>query len=198
MASRGVLCLLLLALAVCQEEGVTGAVADDPTPVERIQTALEEVTTLSDNLRKVVVGTTIFNVAGQAPLIVQGFGGIVDKITQINAQFDSLAAAKKLSPLSDDDAKLVVESLTTFVKVHQALLSAVIGKKFVLASFAWLDPIRLALVNLESVIDTFAFDLIGIIPTQAPAANAQFSSLSVTLSQAIASCTPDSASIANL
>jgi hypothetical protein len=201
MASRGVLCLVLLALAVCQE-GVTGArplVADDPTPVERIQKAFEEVTTMSDNLRKVVLDITIFNAPVKAPLIAQGFGAIVEKITEINARFDSLAAAKKLSPLSDDDAKLVVESLTTFVKVHQALLSTVIGKQGLLAQFPFfLEPIRVVLVALEGVVDTFAFNLIGIIPTQAPAANAQFSSLSVTLSQAIGSYSLNSAIIANL
>jgi hypothetical protein len=84
---------------------------------------------MSDNLRKVVLDITIFNAPVKAPLIAQGFGAIVEKITEINARFDSLAAAKKLSPLSDDDAKLVVESLTTVVKVHQALLSTVIGKQ---------------------------------------------------------------------
>jgi hypothetical protein len=71
------------------------------------------------------------------------------------------------------------------VQVHQALLQVIIGKHGLLTLVPFFEPIRLALVNLEAGIDTLAFDLIDLIPTQKPAANAQFASLSVTLTAAI-------------
>jgi hypothetical protein len=71
------------------------------------------------------------------------------------------------------------------VQVHQALLQVIIGKHGLLTLVPFFEPIRLALVSLEAAIDTLAFDLIALIPTQQPAANAQFASLSVTLTSAI-------------
>ena len=87
-------------------------------------------------------------------------------------------------PLPDADAKLVVDALTTFVHVHQALLNVVIGKHGLTTMIPFFEPIRIALVSLEAVIDSFAFDLIALIPTQKPAAEKQFADLGVTLKEA--------------
>jgi len=71
------------------------------------------------------------------------------------------------------------------IQVHQALLNVVIGKHGLLTLIPFFEPIRLALVQLELVVDTFAFYLIDLIPTQKPAATQQVRSLDVTIVQAV-------------
>jgi hypothetical protein len=164
--------LLLVSLALCQ--AVAGLVADEPKPVERIQAAFKEITELSDNLRVETQKITLFNAAQQGVKITAGFGTIIVKITEYTARLGGSAYGYNPTPLSDADAQLVVQSLTTFVKVHQALLNVVIGKHGLATLFPLFEPIRVALVNLEIVVDTFAFYLIDLIPTQKPAADEQF------------------------
>jgi hypothetical protein len=139
----------------------SGMVYEDKPLVQTIQEAFKEITGLSDNLRVATNKITILNAPQQGFIIAQGFSG-----------------------MGDDDAKLVVQSLTTFVHVHQALLNVVIGKHGLLTLIPFFEPIRVALVQLEIVVDTFAFYLIDLIPTQKPAADAQVASLSVTLDDA--------------
>jgi hypothetical protein len=159
----------------------------DPDPVTvKILEGFDNVTTQSNNLRIAVETITIFNAGEKGVIIAQGFTTIIAKIVEGTTRVDSVSTG----PLSDDDAQLVVQALTTFVQVHQALLQVIIGKHGLLTLVPFFEPIRLALVNLELVIDTFAFDLIGLIPTQKPAASAQFASLSVTLATAITTSTP--------
>jgi hypothetical protein len=164
----------------------TLALADpDPITVKILQ-GFDNVTTQSNNLRIAVQTITIFNAGQHGFIIAEGFTSIIAKIAEGTTRVDSVSTG----PLSDDDAQLVVQALTTFVQVHQALLQVIIGKHGLLTLVPFFEPIRLALVNLELVIDTFAFDLIGLIPTQKPAASAQFASLSVTLATAITTSTP--------
>jgi glycopeptide antibiotics resistance protein len=154
----------------------------DPDPVTvKILEGFDSVTTQSNNLRIAVETITIFNAPQQGFIIAQGFTSIIAKIAEGTTRVDSVSTG----PLSDDDAQLVVQALTTFVQVHQALLQVIIGKHGLLTLVPFFEPIRLALVSLEAAIDTLAFDLIDLIPTQKPAANAQFASLSVTLTSAI-------------
>jgi len=65
------------------------------------------------------------------------------------------------------------------------LLNVVIGKHGLLSLIPFFGPIRLALVQLEFVVDTFAFNLINLIPTQQPAATTQVASLKVTIQDAV-------------
>jgi hypothetical protein len=154
----------------------------DPDPVtEKILEGFDNVTTQSKNLRIAVETITIFNAGERGFIIAEGFTSIIAKIAEGTTRVHSVSTG----PLSDDDAKLVVQALTTFVQVHQALLQVIIGKHGLLTLAPFFEPIRLALVDLEAAIDTLAFDLIDLIPTQKPAANAQFASLSVTLTAAI-------------
>ncbi|CAM6037228.1 unnamed protein product [Sphagnum compactum] len=154
----------------------------DPDPVTvKILEGFDNVTTQSINLRIAVQTITIFNAGQQGFIIAEGFTTIIAKIAEGTTRVDRVSTG----PLSDDDAQLVVQALTTFVQVHQALLQVIIGKHGLLTLVPFFEPIRLALVDLEAIIDQFAFTLIGLIPTQKPAANAQFASLSVTLTTAI-------------
>jgi hypothetical protein len=182
--SRAV-CLLLVSLALFQS-AVHGLTASDPEPkpVERIQAAFKEVTELSNNLRVETQKITFINAGSQGVKIAAGFSTIIVKVTEYTARLAGSAYGYTPSPLPDADAKLVVQSLTTFVKVHQALLNVVIGKHGIATLFPFFEPIRVSLVNLEEVIDAFAFYLIDLIPTQKPAANDQFGALSVTLKDA--------------
>jgi hypothetical protein len=177
---KAVFVLLVSALALCQA-------SSDPDPVTvKILEGFDNVTTQSNNLRIAVQTITIFNAGQQGFIIAEGFTTIIAKIAEGTTRVDSVSTG----PLSDDDAQLVVQALTTFVQVHQALLQVIIGKHGLLTLVPFFEPIRLALVSLEAAIDTLAFDLIALIPTQQPAANAQFASLSVTLTTAITTYSP--------
>jgi hypothetical protein len=177
---KAVFVLLVSALALCQA-------SSDPDPLTvKILEGLDKVTTQSNNLRIAVETITVFNAGEKGIIIVQGLTSITAKIGQSTTRVDSVSTG----PLSDDDAQLVVQALTTFVQVHQALLQVIIGKHGLLTLVPFFEPIRLALVSLEAAIDTLAFDLIALIPTQQPAANAQFASLSVTLTTAITTYSP--------
>lgn len=175
--------LLILSLALYQ---LATGVSAEPSLTENIQETFKEITTLSNNLRIDTQKINLINAPLQGPKIAQGFAGIISKVSEANVALsgDSEANAK-LSPLGDDDAKLVVKSLTIFVEVHQALLNVVIGKHGLLTLIPFFEPIRLSLVSLEQAVDSFAFVLIGLIPTQKPAAETQFGSLGVTITTAI-------------
>ena len=181
-SSSRALGLILFTLVVCQV-ATARPLSADPTPRERVQQAFKEITTLSDNLRIATLKITIFNAGQQGFVIAQGFTGIITKIAEYTAHIPD--PSSNPSPFDDADAKLVVESLTTFVQVHQALLNVVIGKHGLLTLVPFFEPIRISLVSLEAVVDTFAYKLIAMIPTQKPAATKQFDSLGVTVQLAI-------------
>jgi hypothetical protein len=162
-----------LAAAIAQEQ--TGAKL-----VDVIVGAFQEVTALSDQLRRDTEPINNFNAPFQGFKIAQGFSTIILKVTGYTA-----ALAGNPSPLPDADAQLVVDALTTFVKVHQALLNVVIGKHGLIALVPFFEPIRVSLVSLEGVVDTFAFTLIGLIPTQKDPASSQVKSLDVTIGKTI-------------
>ncbi|KAI0648390.1 hypothetical protein C8Q79DRAFT_925306 [Trametes meyenii] len=165
-----------VAVAVLSAMNVVGQSVT--TVVDNIHT----VTTLSDNLRVVCSGITATNIFTQGPALVAGFQGIVTTVTQVNEQMSTISDP---SPLGDDDAQLVVNALTTFVQVHQALLNVVIGKHSIAAQFFFTAPIAAVLRALEAIVDAFATGLIALIPTQKNAATTQFASLTITIQKAI-------------
>ncbi|KAI5817572.1 hypothetical protein BZA77DRAFT_352948 [Pyronema omphalodes] len=140
----------------------------------------EKITKASFDLRVTVEGTTVLNVLIRAPSIIVSFRNIVRDIILI---IPELAG----NPFNAADAKDVVVVLTKFVEVHQQLLNVVIGKRGILASFGggFLEPVRLVLVTLEAIVDSFAFSLIKLIPTESVAANGQFAKLKVTVRKTI-------------
>ena len=168
------LLLLLSTVALCQ------ASSNGNNVTERVVQGIKDVTQMSDSLRKATEKINIFNAPQQGFIIAQGFTGIIAKIAHGIEKMNTVTTG----PLPDADAKLVVDALTTFVHVHQALLNVVIGKHGLTTLIPFFEPIRIALVSLEAVIDSFAFDLIGLIPTQKPAATKQFDDLGVTLKEA--------------
>ncbi|KAG0585492.1 hypothetical protein KC19_2G016300 [Ceratodon purpureus] len=173
-ASRAV-CLLLISLALCH------AVAGQATQAEQIVQAFKEVTTLSDDLRIETQKINLVTAPLFGPKVGQGFNAIITRVGQAGTMLQS----PNMKALGAADAKTVVAALTTFVEVHQALLNVVIGKHGVLTLIPYFEPIRQALVALEATVDSFAFYLIAVIPTEKPAADQQFGSLGVTVSLAI-------------
>ncbi|KAH8147611.1 uncharacterized protein LAJ45_08439 [Morchella importuna] len=165
-----------------------GLVAAQATPAQQIVQAFKEITTLSDNLRIDTQKINLINAPLQGYKIAQGFAAIITRVGQASAMLSGGSSRKtrrQMAPLADADAQLVVGALTTFVQVHQALLNVVIGKHGLLTLIPFFEPIRQALVSLEATVDTFAFYLIAMIPTQKPAADTQFGSLTVTVKFAI-------------
>uniref|UniRef100_A0A7I4AQQ5 Uncharacterized protein n=1 Tax=Physcomitrium patens TaxID=3218 RepID=A0A7I4AQQ5_PHYPA len=178
-SSSRALYLFIFSLALCH------SVNAGMSNVEKIQLAFKQITTASDNLRKETQLINIINAPLQGSKIAEGFAKIISAIAEYTIKINEGGVKNDNSPLPDADAKLVVQSLTTFVQVHQALLNVVIGKHGLLTLIPFFEPIRLSLVSLEATIDAFAFALIAEIPTQKPAADVQFGSLSVTLQVAI-------------
>lgn len=170
-AYRSTICVLLfISLAL-------SANAADSAACDRIVQGIKKVTTMSDNLRVATLKIDLINAPLEGYTIAPGFACIFSNIASGSAAM----AEEKGGPLSDADAKLVVQSLTTFVQVHQALLNVVIEKHGLLTLMTFFEPIRMALVSLESTVDFFAYDLIALIPTQKAAAENQFGSLSITV-----------------
>ncbi|PTQ26293.1 hypothetical protein MARPO_3318s0001 [Marchantia polymorpha] len=147
---------------------------------EKIVEGLKTVTDMSDQLRVATQKINIFNAPQQGAVIASGFATIIQKVSEGIIRVDRVTSG----PLPDADAQLVVDALTTFVQVHQALLNVVIGKHGIITMIPFFEPIRYALVSLEAVIDRLAFDLIALIPTQKSSATIQFQKLDVTLKDA--------------
>ncbi|BFI32701.1 hypothetical protein MPTK2_4g90130P [Marchantia polymorpha subsp. ruderalis] len=148
--------------------------------IEKIVEGLKTVTDMSDQLRVATQKINIFNAPQQGAVIASGFATIIQKVSEGIIRVDRVTSG----PLPDADAQLVVDALTTFVQVHQALLNVVIGKHGIITMIPFFEPIRYALVSLEAVIDRLAFDLIALIPTQKSSATIQFQKLDVTLKDA--------------
>ncbi|KAI0333178.1 hypothetical protein GY45DRAFT_1320125 [Cubamyces sp. BRFM 1775] len=132
-------------------------------------------------LRVVVESITPRNVLTQGTKVASGLNQIGQTVATLTQQITQAG----YTPFSDDDAGLIVDTLTTFVEVHQALLNTIIGKHGILESTPFTAPIAFALRALESIVDSFAYALIGLIPTRADAAQAQLNALSVTFTRAI-------------
>ncbi|KAH9546815.1 hypothetical protein CY35_11G000600 [Sphagnum magellanicum] len=169
---NAVFVLLVSALALCQA-------SSDPDPVTvKILEGLKDVTTQSKNLRIEVEKITIDNAGKNGVIIVEGLTSITAKIVKLTTKLDS-------PPLPKHDAKLILEALTKFVKVQEELLQEVISKHGLRTLVPFFERIRLALVEQEAAINTFASKLIRLIPSEKEPANEQFHSLLVTLRAAI-------------
>lgn len=157
--------------------------------------AFRSLTTTSANLRTEVEKINLLNAPLQGFKIAQGFGVIIRDVGVVipmlatnRKRYESADALVKRQGemYSVADARIIVVALTEFVKVHQALLNIVIGKRGLLTLFPFLEPIRVSLVQLEAIVDSFAFALIALIPTgEKPAFESQFGSLDVTVNIAI-------------
>ncbi|KAF5328357.1 hypothetical protein D9619_013283 [Psilocybe cf. subviscida] len=157
---------------------VTKAVASND-----IVLVIRTVTTVSNDinlaLTKVTAQVTLADLTKIAAAAVQGF-------TQIVADIGKAVTMLPGTPvISGGVADTVVEVLVGFVKVHQALLNTVIGKHSIFAQFALTAPLAAVLRLIETGVDTFAFIIIGIIPTKKAIIQKEISGLDTTVKSSI-------------
>ncbi|KAJ7434464.1 hypothetical protein FB451DRAFT_1467571 [Mycena latifolia] len=142
-----------------------GALAGLTAP--QVVTNIQIVTSISGSTNSAVGKLT----PTTSPSQIKTIGATV--ATNLNTIITNLGgdvtAMQATTAFGDADAQTVVDALRTFVEVHQALLSTIIGKHSILAQFGVTAPIAAALRSLEAAIDSFAFAMINLIPTQAPA-----------------------------
>lgn len=112
--SKAFVTVLFLSLALCQITAAEPSLKD--SLAEKIVGAIKQITTLSNDLRVETEKINVFNAAQQGFKIDNGFAGIITKVSEATTAI-SRATNAHASPLSDDDAKLVVATLTTFVQV---------------------------------------------------------------------------------
>ncbi|KAI0737927.1 hypothetical protein C8Q80DRAFT_283024 [Daedaleopsis nitida] len=172
----------ILAVASVVLVGVLSVVAHPApraakTSPQDVENAIQMVTTMSSTLQTSVAKLDILTFPLQGGIIASGLGNITNTVGQFTANLSG-------PPFSDNDALVIVDVLTTFVRVHQLLLSTIIGKHSLASMFFLTAPIADALRAIESVVDAFAFALIDLIPTQSGPANAQINALSGTFTQA--------------
>ncbi|KZV81621.1 hypothetical protein EXIGLDRAFT_844467 [Exidia glandulosa HHB12029] len=114
-------------------------------------------------------------------MIVQGFQGIIESAHTAIGHCQS----GDQTPFPEAEAAEFIAVLTEFVRVHQMLLNVVIGKHGILAQFGYAEPVRVALVALEAVVDSFAFAFIGFIPNNVDEAMVQRGELDASINSTI-------------
>ncbi|KAJ7581259.1 hypothetical protein C8J56DRAFT_959509 [Mycena floridula] len=147
--------------------GLSGAAfaAKMPMTSNSIVKGIDSVTVISQNT----------NVLIQPLSLNLGFVQIVTLGTSMCKQFSliiaactSLAAGTVSAVFTGDASHAIVVALVNFVKVHQLLLSTVIGKHGIFAACFFTAPVAVVLRALEAVVDTIAFFLIGCIAPSGP------------------------------
>ena len=151
-------------------KGSGRGLSNNPT-TDKILQGFSDVTAMSDNLRVATSEITWQNVYKQGSNIPSGVTGIKAKISEGIAWLRSTTRG----PLSDADARLVVDAITTFVNAQKALLKVMVGKVEVLSYVS--DTIYNALVDLDADLAAFAWDLKAVIPTKKTEAEKLFEDL---------------------
>ncbi|KAJ7176380.1 hypothetical protein C8R43DRAFT_943164 [Mycena crocata] len=133
----------------------------------QVVTNIKVVTVVSGNIDKGLQGLTPSNAFNPLTVIkigetvVTGFTKIVSSLTA------DVTAMQATAPITLDSlCTPIVDALILFVKVHQLLLSTVIGKHGIFAQCGFVAPILVVLRLIEGIVDTFAFALIGLIPSK--------------------------------
>jgi hypothetical protein len=131
---------------------------------DQVVTNVKIVTSVSGNLDSVLQGlstsTSAADVSTMGQTVVTDFQTIVTNLA------GDVTAMEATPPFADGVAQPIVDALTDFVLVHQALLSTVIGKHAIFSQFGVTAPITAILRSLEAGIDSFAFAMINLIPTR--------------------------------
>ncbi|KAI9858239.1 MAG: hypothetical protein M1824_004409 [Vezdaea acicularis] len=153
-----------------------------------VVSAIDVVTAKSQSAQGPANQINIINIAlavtGQGP-IPNVIARLSDIITTVTTTITALAGTSPFTVKSDEDA--IVKSLTTFVQVHQALLNILIGKAGLVPNLLPFvgPPLAAVLRQLESVVDTIAFEIIDLVPDNGADATKQKDSLDVTLQASI-------------
>ncbi|KDQ60088.1 hypothetical protein JAAARDRAFT_56075 [Jaapia argillacea MUCL 33604] len=165
-------------LILAAVSGLSGVFAQSS---DQVISDIQMVTTVSASLNTMVSQINIVNVLFQGPQVASTLTTIVQDVDTAITHVDMPNPV----PFPDSVALDVVDVLNTFVTVHQELLSTLIGQHGLLSLFGFAEPIRVALVSIEGVVDTYARALINVIPTEIPAAMGDMSNLDISLNAAI-------------
>ncbi|KZV81619.1 hypothetical protein EXIGLDRAFT_755481 [Exidia glandulosa HHB12029] len=144
---------------------------------------IQVITQKSSALNDMVENLSIVNVFIQGPQVAPGLQDIVE--TGGMAVNDVTSPPQQ--PFANADAVEIINVLKEFVVVHQMLLNTLIGKHGLLTLVPFVGPaVAAALRSIEEVVDTFAFALLDLIPTQAGPAVMQMNLLDESLNGTIA------------
>ncbi|KAF8591047.1 hypothetical protein K439DRAFT_1627131 [Ramaria rubella] len=152
------------------------------TPAQ-VVTNINIVTTASGNLNTLTSSLSTSTDPADVPTIGQNI--VTDFQAIITSLTGDVTAMKATPPFNDVSAQPIVTALRDFVNVHQQLLSTVIGKHAILAQFGVTAPVAAVLRTLEATIDSFAFAMINLIPTQKPAVQNDQSTLDTSVGNTI-------------
>ncbi|KAM0743908.1 hypothetical protein ACQRIT_001222 [Beauveria bassiana] len=114
----------------------------------------------------------------------------VQKMNKTSAQVNGVDKRQAVPPYTETNQQLICDALATFVQVHIALLSTVIGKSGLLSYTPLTAPIGAVLRTLEGVVDTLAFGIIALIPFCADDTQQRIDSLDQKFQEAKAAYNP--------
>ncbi|KAM3075733.1 hypothetical protein ACMFMG_007862 [Clarireedia jacksonii] len=162
---------------------------DGPTVIKNINAIADLSATAKTTIENLNIGAlTIVLSPSTITTVANQFIGITALV-----QSDITAmATSPIATLALDVQLQVCSTFKTFVKIHQDLLSVVIGKSGLLVSLGG-GPIAVALRGLEAVVDTIALGLINAVPGCAGTdtdVKADAAALDVTINAAICAYTP--------
>lgn len=129
----------------------------------RTLTAKSQALQAPANSITIINGPLIIIGSGPFPPIISGFAEIVTIASTAVAQMQG-------SPpiTTAPDAKLVADAFREFVRVHQVLLNILIGKAGLFNTVPFIgQPVASVLRQIESIVDTVAFQLIDLLESQA-------------------------------
>ncbi|KAK8169761.1 hypothetical protein IWX90DRAFT_383186, partial [Phyllosticta citrichinensis] len=112
--------------------------------------------------------------------------GLREVISTLTPAVPRITVLPPFPPGCDTDA--IVVALTSFVRVHQALLNIIIGRSGLLETRQFNtvgSTIAAVLRGVEGVVDQLAFALIDLIPARSECAKGQKSAIDGTLDEAI-------------
>ncbi|KAI1304051.1 hypothetical protein F5Y03DRAFT_182316 [Xylaria venustula] len=163
---------------------------------QQIADGINLITQKSQALQAPAQSITVLNAPliaigqGPFPTIIAGFNDIVSTANTLIAQLPGTDPIQKRGEpqhardlvARGPDADLVFGAFRQFVAVHQALLNILIGKAGLLEKIPIIgEPVATALRGVESVVDTIAIDIIGLLQAHAPDVTSDANSLDNTL-----------------
>ncbi|KAH7011252.1 hypothetical protein EDB80DRAFT_711444 [Ilyonectria destructans] len=117
-----------------------------------------------------------------APRLVDNLKQI---ITAVGKDIIAMTTAGGSTDFNKDDQHDICDAFRTFVKVHQELLSIIIGKGGILTGTPFTAPLAFVLSLLEKGVDALAFGIIGTVPTCSTGAKKDLKDLDDSLKEAI-------------
>ncbi|OCL06642.1 UVI-1 protein [Glonium stellatum] len=122
--------------------------------------------------------------AAVTPAQIQIIAGFQDIVSTANSDISNMQGTPAVT--TDADSQAIFDAFREFVRVHQALLSILIGKAGLFSDVPLIGaPVAAVLRSVEGVVDTIAFGLIDMVQSESADIASQQASLDQSLTQAI-------------